>query len=368
MTASITINAPETSPAARLKAAQALTRGGVRDLDAVCEIDLHIHSFYSDGYHSPAGRVWDAWRRNMRAIALTDHDTFDGCLEALDAGTIFEIDVLPGIEFYTNRTGIEIIAWWPLPDAFREWINTDGGRAVLEPIRNAKQTQLAAMMNRVPACMARHGFAAEITPVDVRQYVKNGVSTKGDISVIMWQKYGAELRARGIADDVKEFQARYTTRDEELNVPLDLDMDLSPEAFVRRVRAWGGVPGLSHPTELRKKEGLDNAALADTIERLGAEGLQAVEVDGWRNGPCPETGRHQTDIFLELVQTYNARHPERLPLLCTNGSDDHNQPGEGLELGCGRNRNLRSECGRYAQVEELRKRARFLQKDHKGFQ
>ncbi|NOY75970.1 MAG: hypothetical protein GXP32_09315, partial [Kiritimatiellaeota bacterium] len=52
--------------------------------------------------------------------------------------------------------------------------------------------------------------------------------------------------------------------------------------------------------------------------------------------------------------------PERLPLLFTNGSDDHNQPGEGLELGCGQNRNLSPEFGRYENVERLRRRTAEL--------
>lgn len=357
------INDPHRTPDERLEAARNLARTSVPDLDAICEVDLHIHSFYSDGYHSPAGRVWEAWQRRMKAIALTDHDNFDGVEEAIEAGKIFGIDVIPGIEFYTDRPGIEILGFWPLVEPFQEWLRRDGGRSVIEPLRSAKKRQLEAMIARVPEVFGRRGFVAEILPEDIDRYVRNGISTKGDISVILWQKYGPELLARGIASDVKDLQARYTTQDEELNVPLEIDLDLSPVAWVRRIRAWGGLPGLSHPTELRRKEGLDNAALAEILEELGAVGLQAMEVDGWRNGICPETGRPQTDVFYEILEAYNQRHPDRLPLLPTNGSDDHNQPGEGLELGCGRNRNLRPEFGTYARVEALRERARKLQKN-----
>ncbi len=152
----------------------------------------------------------------------------------------------------------------------------------------------------------------------------------------------------------------YTTRDEMLNVPLKINMDLSPASFIRRVLGWGGLPGLSHPTELRNKEHLGNADLERLIESLGGEGLQAIEVDGWRNGICPETGLHQTKLFDRMRNDYNRRHPERPPLLFTNGSDDHNQPGEGLELGCGRNRNLSPEFGRHGNVGALLERQRIL--------
>ena len=41
-------------------------------------------------------------------------------------------------------------------------------------------------------------------------------------------------------------------------------------------------------------------------------------------------------------------------LIEINGSDDHNQPGEGLEMGKGRNGNLLAEFGRYDIVTQLR--------------
>lgn len=350
------IDSFKVSPEARLTAARTLVAEFAPDLDAVCEIDLHCHSFYSDGYCSPTMRVFEAWRRRMKAIAIADHDVFDGQIEALEAGRIFGIDVIPATEFYTDRPGIEIIGHFPDVDAFLRLMESGATNEVVEPIRQAKKKQLQGMLARIPSCFAKMGFKAEILPEDIDAYLRNGISTKGDISVLMWQKYGPKLKDAGICEDVKDFQAKYTTQDEHLNLPLELDMDLSPEAFVKRIRAWGGLSGLPHPSEFRKKEGLDNRELRETIERLGAIGLATIEVDGWRNGVCPETGTHQTDLFESMRIEYNQNHPDRPPLLFTNGSDDHNQPGEGLELGCGRNRNLRPEFGRYETIIKLRER------------
>jgi len=354
------VNDDRTDRDARLAAARRLAATWPPDLTARCEIDLHCHSFCSDGYFSPAGKVFEAYRRRMKAIAISDHDLFDGQLEALEAGQIFGVEVVPAVEFYTDRPGIEIIGHFPLVEPFRKLYASGVLAEVVEPIRAAKQRQLQQMLARIPDCFRRLNFTAEITPEDIRRYIRNGISTKGDISVAMWQKYGPALAARGLAADVKDFQFRYTTKDEMLNVPLDLNLDLSPAAFVRRIRGWGGLPGFAHPTELRKKEGLGNAALAMEIDRLAPVGLQSVEVDGWRNGTCPETGRPQTAVFNELRLQWNAAHPDALPLLFTNGSDDHNQPGEGLELGGGKNRNLHPEFGRYANLLELRARQQLL--------
>lgn len=330
------------------------------DLDAVCEIDLHCHSFHSDGYCAPTMKVFEAFRRGMKALAIADHDLFDGQREAIRAGDLLGIVVVPSAEFYTDRAGVEIIAHFPDTAAFLDLLDADAFAPVVEPIRRAKARQLAAMAARIPTCFAALGFDASILPEDIDRFVRNGISTKGDISVVMWQKYGPKLAAVGLATDVKDFQARYTTQDHQLNVPLDLDMDLSPHALVRRIRAWGGLPGLPHPTELRKKEGLGNDALRALIADLANHGLQTIEVDGWRNGPCPETGLPQTEVFEAMRREWNLAHPDRPPLLFTNGSDDHNQPGEGLELGCGRNRNLRPEFGRLDNVARLRERQHAL--------
>ena len=354
------INDDQCDTPKRLDAARRLVQTFHPDLHADCEIDLHCHSFCSDGYFSPAGKVFEAFRRQMKAIAISDHDLFDGQLEAIEAGKIFGIDVIPAVEFYTDRPGIEIIGHFPLTEHFLQVLASGCFATVVEPIRAAKKQQLQAMLKRIPACFAGFGFHAEITPEDIRRYIRNGISTKGDISVAMWQKYGPELAAANLAADVKDFQLRYTTKDDMLNLPLRLDMDLSPVAFVRRIRAWGGLPGFAHPTELRKKEGLGNDALYDMIDTLAQAGLQTLEVDGWRNTICPETGKPQTILFDELRQRWNTAHPDCFPLLFTNGSDDHNQPGEGLELGCGKNHNLHPEFGHYGQIRELRQRQQLL--------
>ncbi len=356
-----TIDDFHVGPEERLEAARRIAASGFKpDMDAVCEIDLHCHSFYSDGYYSPANKVFEAYRRKMKGISITDHDLFDGQREAIEAGKIFGVDVVPGIEFYTNRPGIEIIAHFPDKKSFLDLLDSKIPEKIIEPIRAAKKKQLEAMIKRVPACFRKFKFEAEITADDIDKFVRNGVSTKGDISVIMWQKYGPELNKLGISTDVKDFQAKYTTQKEQLDVPLELDVDLSPNAFVKRVLEWGGLPGLSHPTELRKKEGLGNCELRKVIADLAEAGLQAIEVDGWRNGKCPETGIQQTYLFNQMREEYNTAHPERPPLLFTNGSDDHNQPGEGLELGCGHNRNLRPEFGKYENIANLAERQRNL--------
>ena len=41
-------------------------------------IDLHVHSTYSDGTDTPTELVRKAAAADLKAFALTDHDTTDG--------------------------------------------------------------------------------------------------------------------------------------------------------------------------------------------------------------------------------------------------------------------------------------------------
>ena len=45
-------------------------------------IDLHMHSVYSDGTCTPSELVTCAKQKGLFALSLTDHDTIDGLEEA----------------------------------------------------------------------------------------------------------------------------------------------------------------------------------------------------------------------------------------------------------------------------------------------
>ena len=61
-------------------------------------IDLHVHSYFSDGTKSPAELVELASQTGVSAIALTDHDTMDGVAEAQAVSGKYDVEVIPGVE------------------------------------------------------------------------------------------------------------------------------------------------------------------------------------------------------------------------------------------------------------------------------
>ena len=69
----------------------------------MARVDLHIHSNASDGRYSPAEIVRMAVNAGLTVIALTDHDTIDGLVPAIEAAKEFpSLTLIPGIELSTD--------------------------------------------------------------------------------------------------------------------------------------------------------------------------------------------------------------------------------------------------------------------------
>lgn len=70
--------------------------GGLRPATGL--VDLHSHSTASDGAFAPAEVVAHASRAGLSALALTDHDTVGGVVEARAAGEALGVRVIAGVE------------------------------------------------------------------------------------------------------------------------------------------------------------------------------------------------------------------------------------------------------------------------------
>ena len=60
-------------------------------------VDLHLHSFFSDGILTPTELVAEAASLGLRAIALADHDNVDGIPEALAAGRKYDVEIVTAV-------------------------------------------------------------------------------------------------------------------------------------------------------------------------------------------------------------------------------------------------------------------------------
>ena len=70
--------------------------------------DLHLHTNFSDGTYSPEELVAQAVRHRLAAIALTDHDTVEGCARAGAACKTAGIEFISGAELTAEQDGREL--------------------------------------------------------------------------------------------------------------------------------------------------------------------------------------------------------------------------------------------------------------------
>lgn len=136
-------------------------------------IDLHCHSTASDGTLSPTEIIAEAQRKNLRAIALTDHDTVDGIDEFLAAAANTGLLAIPGIELASRNEGganFHIIGLFvdhkslALQDALREILRWRNERN-LRIVENLRRLNVEVTMEEVaaiagnPATVGRPHFA-----------------------------------------------------------------------------------------------------------------------------------------------------------------------------------------------------------------
>ena len=70
--------------------------------------DLHLHSHFSDGTYSPGEVVAQAQKHGLAAIALTDHDSVEGCPAAAQACAEAGIEFIAGAELTAEQDGNEL--------------------------------------------------------------------------------------------------------------------------------------------------------------------------------------------------------------------------------------------------------------------
>ena len=73
------------------------------------EVDLHLHTTFSDGRLTPTQLVNLCAERGLKVICISDHDSNEGLPEAFEAAKAHpQLTIIPGIELSTDVEGGEI--------------------------------------------------------------------------------------------------------------------------------------------------------------------------------------------------------------------------------------------------------------------
>jgi 3',5'-nucleoside bisphosphate phosphatase len=262
-------------------------------------IDLHSHTYASDGTSSPAELIAEARRAGIETLGITDHDTFAGYDAAVPLAMEAGIDLVCGIELSTKLYGsrsVHVLGYFlnggPSPD-FREWILD------MQEARRDRNIRLTARLREL---------GLDITLEEV-QAKGRGMTARPHFAQVMLEKGYVSTLQQAFDDYLDESAAGYVYRREP-----------SFAEGVKRIREAGGLASLAHPIRVP-------GDLPAILPELCAAGLDAIEA--YHSDHSPE----QTQLYLGLA--------ERHGLKVTGGSDFHGGAKPGIRLGTGRDGNLK---------------------------
>ena len=274
--------------------------------------DLHTHSHFSDGSHSPAWLISQAKEQKL-AIALTDHNTVAGLPEFLTEAENQGVRAVPGIEFSTVCHGKELhlVGLFIAPEHF-EYLES-----VAQDFHCRKAEANREMVQRLNAAGYEIDYddllAKSLTGNINRAHMANALVEKGYMSTPQ------EAFEKLLGD----------------NLPIYVSCErLETADAVRILRNIKAVPVLAHPLQELTEEGLRK--ILPELKEAGLIGLET----------------HHSSYDDTTIDKASAIARE-FGLLPSGGSDFHGQAKPDIRLGSGRG-NLRIPLAFLDALEEVK--------------
>jgi predicted metal-dependent phosphoesterase TrpH len=240
--------------------------------------DLHLHTSFSDGTYTPEELAGHARRCGFKAVALTDHDTVEGCARMSVACQRAHVEFIPGTELTAELEGNELHLLGYFVDAQNPKLLEQLAR--FQEVRSRRVEQMVERLNQLGVALeAGSVFALANCRSPGRPHVARALVQGG------W------------CSGVDEAFDRFLKKGRPAWMPK---FKMAAAEAIGLIHRAGGLavmahPGLSHSDEL--------------VPQLAAAGMDGLE--------CFHT-KHSTAItqrYLEMADQYH--------LLVTGGSDCH---------------------------------------------
>lgn len=244
-------------------------------------IDLHIHTIFSDGLLTPEQVVNKAIKLNLKAIAITDHDTVDGIRPALnEAKKYTEFEVVPGVELSTDwhSEEIHILGYY-----------IDHNDLNLRTALVSFQQKRSERVEKIIAKLKNMGIDISIKDV----YAKSKGTSLGRPHIAL------ALVEKGYVGSVQEAFKNYLNKGKPAYVPKE---KLTPFSAIDIIKQSSGIPVLAHPGLL------EDSSIINELISYGIMGIEVVHKNH---------NKAQVDYFTKLALNNN--------LLLTGGSDSHGE-------------------------------------------
>jgi len=243
------------------------------------KVDLHSHTLASDGTLSPRDLVRKAVEHGVSVLAITDHDSTEGIVQARAEATRHAgFTLVPGLEINCDVEGAEIHVLGYLVDYEAPWF-----QEFLREQRAARTERV----HRLAARLAELGMP--IDPAEVLALAGEAAPGRPHVAQVMVR--------RGYVKSVREAFDKYLRSDGPANVPRHR---LTPTEAIGVIRRARGVAVLAHP-------GLaDRDAMIPALVDTGLGGIETYYA---------EHSTEQVRKYLDLCR--------RFDLVATGGSDYH---------------------------------------------
>ncbi|MDD4583243.1 MAG: PHP domain-containing protein [Eubacteriales bacterium] len=259
-------------------------------------IDLHLHTYYSDGTLSPEALVKRAARRGITTIAVTDHDGVNGISEALEAGNKYGVKVIPSIEFSTG-IGNEDQQIYMHILGYHIDINNEPLKRAVEEIRKKREernTKLLRTLNKI-------GF----------QMDKEDLLQRPEQDYVGKPNFALAMTKRGYINNPKDAftPGKFLRHPEIRRIHRE---KIHVREAISLINGAGGKAVLAHPYKIAflkcKNEGYYERLerLLDSLQEWGLSGMEC-----YYSSHTPE----QAEKLVEIAK--------RRGLLITSGSDFH---------------------------------------------
>jgi predicted metal-dependent phosphoesterase TrpH len=240
--------------------------------------DLHLHTNFSDGTFTPEELVLQAQKSGLACIALTDHDSVEGCARAAAACAAVNLDFIPGAELTAEHDDIEVHILGYFLDITNATLLSRIAR--FQSVRQNRIREMVAALNRLGIPLrAEAVFELANCKSPGRPHVARAL---------------VKEKLIGSLDEAFE---RYLKKGRPAWVPKT---KMSALEAVELIHQAGGLAVIAHPA-LNRSDAI--------IPALVAAGMDGIE--------CFHT-KHSTAIsehYLEIADEYH--------LLVTGGSDCH---------------------------------------------
>lgn len=264
-------------------------------------VDLHTHSFYSDGTLSPEELMDWAVSQQLDQISLTDHDGIGGLPEAREAAMKRGIDFIPGIEFSAedeDGSTMHILGY------HIDGENKELNQAIFEIRENRRERN-----DRLFQGLKEMGYPLEWEDFD----------KKGDRNYLGKPDFARAMLKKGYIRAFREaFEPGKLLGSPEIRKIRK--KKIKAREAIRLILDAGGIPVLAHPM---KVSGLKTGETVETQEYMEALEKLVIKLKsyGLKGLEClyPEHTPEETEALIGIAEKYK--------LHITSGSDYHGPTG-----------------------------------------